>query len=464
MPSYSPASMDLAHLLAITTAILFGSPIPSAGPWIVPQPKANVWGTLASAIGQENICLNMASAEDPMSTCLVGIPLPPIQIPYPVGPPLTALTTKPISSSVDPRFVWRDAIKNLAPLDSEPSQLELLGSANASFCFQFVYSPIPGDKRFESMRQFKKEYTASQWCDSVAQLYTPSTYGSQPLSLPRGIFFICGDRVWAGIPSRLVGGPCTIGWLSLFTPNLMKINDWKVKRTTPDLVRSKRDIKELDLECDSEIIHWSKPKIVAVTLFLPWVSVAKSLGELARLECWVAKQANLTSATLSDLLADEETTRKATLQNRAAIDFLLLLHNHRCEEFEGLCCLNLTSRAEDVRVTIDKMKGLVHDIKQQTSDWLGDLFQVWGLSGWAGSILKTVFIALLVLFVVLVACSIVWGLVKRLIARTIASPDVNRVEVPGQIGEDWNSTSSEHSNSEDFCPDFGEVEQAQTSV
>lgn len=42
--------------------------------WIVPQPKANVWKTLAKALGQDHICLSSMAAGDPRSTCLVGIP------------------------------------------------------------------------------------------------------------------------------------------------------------------------------------------------------------------------------------------------------------------------------------------------------------------------------------------------------------------------------------------------------
>ncbi|KAF4804515.1 hypothetical protein TURU_007128 [Turdus rufiventris] len=43
--------------------------------WIVPQPHQNVWVTLAQTLQQENICLSTAAAENPMSTCLVGVPL-----------------------------------------------------------------------------------------------------------------------------------------------------------------------------------------------------------------------------------------------------------------------------------------------------------------------------------------------------------------------------------------------------
>ncbi|XP_077027523.1 uncharacterized protein LOC143691993 [Agelaius phoeniceus] len=279
-----------------------------------------------------------------MSSCLVGIPLPPNDLRFLLNTSLTTLLPKKIASPVDPKSAWRNGIKGLAPLDSKPLEFDLLGSANASLCFQFVSSPVPGDKRFESVWQFKKEYMASQWCRIVPQIHTPSTFGGKPLSLPRGIFLICRDRAWAGIPSRLIRGPCTLGQLTLFMPNITQINNWKAKNVTLNSAHSKRDLKDLDPECDSEIIHWSKPKGVAIIVFLPWVSPAKALGELAHLECWVAKQANLTSATLSDLVSDEEITRKATLQNRAAIDFLLLLHNHQCEEFEGFCCLDLCQR------------------------------------------------------------------------------------------------------------------------
>ncbi|RMC16294.1 hypothetical protein DUI87_08510 [Hirundo rustica rustica] len=185
----------------------------------------------------------------------------------------------------------------------------------------------------------------------------------------------------------------------------------------------------MDPDCDSEIVHWTKSKGVAITIFLLWVAIAKALGELAHLECWVARQANLTSEALSNLLSEEEITRQATLQNRAAIDYLLLLHGHRCEEFEGLCCFNLTSKAEDVHATIQKMREMVGNIKRETDDWLSGLFTNWGISGWASSIIKTVLLCLFVLLLIMLAFGLLKRMLYNLISATTHSPSVNHIIV-----------------------------------
>ncbi|RMB97122.1 hypothetical protein DUI87_26406 [Hirundo rustica rustica] len=257
-----------------------------------------------------------------------------------------------------------------------------------------------------------------------------TTLEADPLALPKGVFLICGDRAWAGIPPHLIGGPCTFGLLCLFTPNKTTIMDWRNKNSSTQLVIQKRDLASPNPNCDSEIIHWSKPKGVAITVFLPWVSLAKALGELVHLECWVTKQANLTSNALANLLSDEEITRQAALQNRAAINYLLLLHGHRCEEFEGLCCFSLSSQAENVHKAIQQMRELVDKIKRETNDWLSGLFKDWGLLVWAGSILKTILLALFVLIIDLISFGIIKRMVIKLISSTTHSPSVNRVIIP----------------------------------
>ncbi|KGL99396.1 hypothetical protein N301_07389, partial [Charadrius vociferus] len=40
----------------------------------------------------------------------------------------------------------------------------------------------------------------------------------------------------------------------------------------------------------------------------------------------------------------------------AAIDFLLLAQGHRCEDFEGMCCINLSDQSESVHKSIQILK------------------------------------------------------------------------------------------------------------
>ncbi|XP_074389739.1 uncharacterized protein LOC141727276 [Zonotrichia albicollis] len=437
-------TLALNPCLLLTVLMTCGFLLPPAEPWVIPQPKINVWRALAQSLGQDSICLDTGAAEDPMSSCLVGIPFSPGEFPPAFQSAFSPVLAQSLTflPGFEPSNAWRSGVARLSPAPSEPTELHLLGSANSSICFQFEYSYAPIYEGSEVVRQTKKQYQASQWCRAVLKIMGPTSTKRTPYALPRGVFLICGDRAWAGIPSGLIGGPCTFGRLTLFTPNITQIINWKRNNITSELARSKRDLKDLTEDCDGKVTHWSHSKSVAFTILLPWLSVAKSLGELGRLECWVVKQANYTSAALYDLLKDEEITRKATLQNRAAIDFLLLLHHHHCEEFEGLYCLNLSSRAEDARHSIKKLQDLVHQVRQETSDWLGDIFKGWGLSGWASSVLKSVCKVVLSLIVFCILIVLIRSLIKGLIAKA-TSTTVNHAALPLEEHFELEDLSSE---------------------
>ncbi|TRZ10887.1 hypothetical protein HGM15179_016215 [Zosterops borbonicus] len=368
--------------------MLLASLLISSWAWIVPQPKVNVWKTLAKTLGQDHICLSSAAAGDPLSSCLVGIPFAEKELPPALLRMKQSYNRKPIVIShftdlnhasalvKNPLAFWKEWTFHLPELSQEPQELDLLGSSPSPFCIHFNYVPPEGQRKlFHEIKQIKDAYWARSWCSALAHVAAPSTAGKKPLSLPTGTFLTCGDRAYAGIPSRLIGGPCTLGKLGLFTPNKTQIVDWVRKNSSRHATIQKRDLASLDPDCDSEIVHWSRAKATAVTVFLPWVSIAKAMGELGRLECWVVKQANLMTNALTDLLSDEQITRQATLQNRAAIDYLLLLHEHSCEEFEGLCCFNLSSKAENVRQSIAQIRNMINDIKKETGGWLDRLFE-----------------------------------------------------------------------------------------
>lgn len=195
-------------------------------------------------------------------------------------------------------------MKGLPKLSNEPAYFDILGSSFATFCVQFVFPPKPQKELFISITQHNPKYKAATWCENIAHVKMPSTEDSAPRQLPKGLFLLCSNRAWAGIPPRLLGGPCTLGQLTLFTPNISQIINWQNKNDTK-LARQRCSFDKFDENCYSEIFHRSHLHHTAMSVFLPWVAAAKALVELGTLECWVAKQANLTSTAISDLLEDD---------------------------------------------------------------------------------------------------------------------------------------------------------------
>ncbi|KFP83249.1 hypothetical protein N310_01975, partial [Acanthisitta chloris] len=40
----------------------------------------------------------------------------------------------------------------------------------------------------------------------------------------------------------------------------------------------------------------------------------------------------------------------------AAIDFLLLTHSHACEDFDGMCCMDLKDHSESIHKKITQLQ------------------------------------------------------------------------------------------------------------
>ncbi|KAF4789881.1 hypothetical protein TURU_147121 [Turdus rufiventris] len=137
-----------------------------AAAWIIPQPRQNVWVTLAQTRQQENKCLSTAAAENPMSTYLVGVPLKAgeysasfeIQMPNELPESHTIQSYKPHRQQV---VMSKNSIEELLPGLSkaveEPQELELLGSYPAQYCIHFVIFPNPSDtKEFHNIWQYRQ--------------------------------------------------------------------------------------------------------------------------------------------------------------------------------------------------------------------------------------------------------------------------------------------------------------------
>jgi len=138
-------------------------------------------------------------------------------------------------------------------------------------------------------------------------------------------------------------------------------------------------------DCNDDIRMWGLTARVFASLFAPGVSAARALAQIERLACWSVKQANATTLVLNAMLEDLNSVRRALLQNRAAIDFLLLAQGHGCEDVEGMCCFNLSDHSTSIHKQLQWLQEHTQKIKEESDpfgNWLSGLF------GGVGSCLK----------------------------------------------------------------------------
>lgn len=165
---------QLIRLLVFVSCILVMSS------WLVPQPKENVWITLAKSLEQESFCLNTGAVGDPMLLCLVGIPWDIHEFlgvrrkgPY----PSRHLTPWDLSHG------WEGWMQSLPHAPTEPQELDLLGSAKPSLCVEFnpfyhwkdVRNPSDSDMRpSEVVSPLNKNLYSTAWCNGTKSLSTAS--------------------------------------------------------------------------------------------------------------------------------------------------------------------------------------------------------------------------------------------------------------------------------------------------
>ena len=283
------------------------------------------------------------------------------------------------------------------------------------FCVKFNYTGQNQSRAWNVSPMHPIFRNETAWCNYTSDNISRSA--SMPVTLPPGIFFICGDWAWAGIPSHIKGGPCSLGRLSLLIPNTSSILQMRKTHS-----RKKRSTHAFTSECDDQLDFWNLEERITASFFVPGVAAAKALGTLDKLGCWLAKQTNATSEALSGLLLDVDSVRHATLQNRAAIDFLLLAQGHGCEDFEGMCCMNLSDHSESIHKSIQLLKQGVQKLQLDDGwDWLTKLLQGWGLGSWLKGLLQTVIILGLVFLCLMLCIPCFCTCLQNMIAKTVQS-------------------------------------------
>ena len=124
-----------------------------------------------------------------------------------------------------------------------------------------------------------------------------------------------------------------------------------------------------------------------------------------------------------------------TLQNRMALDMLLLKEHGVCGYLKDKldhCCIHIPNVTQDVEHDLDLLRKIEEETetiqKDMSEDWFGKIFNKlgWNLSSWIQSIIKTLFL----LLVVLLMSMLVYACLKKQFTNRIA---VNRMimrEVP----------------------------------
>ncbi|RMC22040.1 hypothetical protein DUI87_02911 [Hirundo rustica rustica] len=391
--------------------------------------KDEFWVALAKSAGSDTICLSDTSPDKPFSTCLVGVPLPKgfDNVTFDKYWPYDDHHISPTPSQNHQTYIDNSKVDK-----SDLQELEILSSLTMSTCYYFHFLGENGPHL--NVTPYHPVYSnMTSWCNQTKLLIydEPHTdrFNKLPIRFPKGIWLICGDRAWQGIPSKIDGGPCAMGQLIIIAPSVKKVVKKKSRR-----IRSSWG-HQYESNCDSDFHPWNSGESIVASIFLPQLSSSIALKQLNKLGCWLSKEVNATSTMISDLLTDEEAIRHATLQNRAAIDYLLLAHGHGCEDFEGLCCMNLSDHSVSIHKQLQELRDLASQITIDDPSWLDNLFDGLSFAPWLKELCKIGLIILIVVIVVLVAVPCILQCVKKVMSKTVSNVLVVNKN-GGDVGED----------------------------
>nr|AHG50454.1 envelope protein [Avian leukosis virus] len=354
----------------ILVCVVIISVVPGVGGVHLLQQPGNVWVTWANKTGQTDFCLSLQSATSPFRTCLIGIPQYPLSAFEGYVTNITACQNDTDLASQTACLI--QTLNTTLPWD--PQELDILGS------------------------QMIKNGT-NRTCVTFGSV----CYGNN------------GSRVCHIFDGNFNGTGGAEAELRDF------ITKWKGDdHLITGHRRSRRSVSHLSSDCSDEVQLWSATARIFASFFAPGVAAAQALREIERLACWSVKQANLTSLILNAMLEDMNSIRHAVLQNRAAIDFLLLAQGHGCQDVEGMCCFNLSDHSESIHKALRAMKEHTEKIRVEDDpigDWFTRTFGSFG--GWLAKGVKTLLFALLVIVCLLAIIPCIIKCFQDCLSRTM---------------------------------------------
>ncbi|XP_059571944.1 syncytin-A-like [Alligator mississippiensis] len=319
------------------------------------DPQENVWIYLAwEILNRMDFCLaGGINAHLVFTSCLIAVPTP-----LKILQNYTMLKEVDKESTYQGIYKWGTVVKEKS---RNIFSVRVQATANASECFLMVNC---------TNNCFKLNQGKKILCNKTSQI----SYAYTHTVLPLGWFLACGRIIYLYLPANATGGPCTIARVTAAFP---RKSDLMHTEQTPLGGRFKRAYTILTANCDENDSPGLLSKAEYVALAASMVGVpglaVSNRRNLNAVACVLAKGLNATSRALSALNAEQKQLRDAALENRAAIDYLLLRHNLGCETLKGMCCFNLTDNSVLIEDKIGALQQLTQTLKESSGldfSWL----------------------------------------------------------------------------------------------
>ncbi|XP_063257959.1 uncharacterized protein LOC134552841 [Prinia subflava] len=232
---------------------------------------------------------------------------------------------------------------------------------------------------------------------------------------PGNLVWVMGHGQWTThIP---IDGPVT--QITLGIPTLCPL--WKQSR-----LKSNRKKREVDAFTELEN-EWHEPDggvkfgWALESLFAP-IATYRNREMLYKLLGQTERLAAATKKGFKDINLQLQATSRMTLQNRMALD-MLLLKEHGVYQYLKTridhCCIHIPNMTIEVEKDISQLEiveSKTKDIEKEAQhNWIGEIFESLGLqvSGWVSSIIQYILLILILLLTVWLAYKCVLGVIEK---------------------------------------------------
>ncbi|TRZ17796.1 hypothetical protein HGM15179_009267 [Zosterops borbonicus] len=236
---------------------------------------------------------------------------------------------------------------------------------------------------------------------------------------PGNLVWVMGHGMWTThIPIDGLVTQITLG-----VPTLCPF--WKQSRLT-DLDIGRRNKREV-MEGINPEDEWHEPSggvklgWMLESLFAP-ISTYRNREMLYRLLGQTERLASATKKGFKDLNLQLQATSRMAIQNRMALDMLLLKEHGVCgylHDRTDHCCIHIPNVTKEVEKDISQLDDIESKIQETKEDaehnWIGAIFSSLGIqvSGWISSVIQYVIMIIILVVIIFVAYRCFLGMIFR---------------------------------------------------